>query len=459
MSRPNVLLIHSDQHRWDCLGVHGHPFLRTPNLDRLAAGGVDFTHAFTPNPVCSPARACLQTGAWATTHRCVTIPGTEAFQSADPALPVLTQLLADAGYRVAHVGKFHSEVRGGPTDHGAVEYVPGGRYKRWREVLGLPPQPRTQGWFGETDPHVTPEQSALAWQAGEVVRLLEESVSEVAETGRPFFVRWDPVEPHLPNVVPEPYASMYPPATIPPWPGFPDPLQGKPDAQRRTRERWGVDQWTWDDWSQVVGRYLGEVSLLDAQVGRLLDTLERLGVAENTLVVYTPDHGDMCGSHGMMDKHFVMYDDILRVPLLLRWPGVLPAGAVCDAFVSQELDVARTLLAVAGVEAPPSFVGRDLVAEATGRADSPPRPDIFSQYQGTHQGLYSLRALRDRRWKYVFHPVSRDELYDLDADPGELVNRADDPACADVLRRMRERMGEWMREIRDPLSPPLYSWR
>lgn len=455
MDRPNILLIHADQHRYDCVGAHGHPFLKTPNLDRLAREGVDFSHAFTPHPVCSPARACLMTGAWTTTHGCATIPGTETFRSADPALPVLTRLLADGGYRVGQVGKFHAEVAGAPTDHGAEAFVPYLDYKAWRAAQGLPPQPRANGWFGETDPHIEPEQSALAWQADHVLRLLE---TFAGDGERPFFVRWDPPEPHLPNVVPEPYASLYPPGDIPPWPSFPDSLAGKPDAQRRTRMRWGTEGWTWEDWQPIVARYLGEVTLLDAQIGRLLDALDRWGRAENTLVVYTCDHGDLCGAHGMMDKHYCMYDDILRVPLLLRWPGALPAGAVCDAFVSQELDVARTLVEAAGVAAPPSFAGKSLRAAATG-ADPEPRRDIFAQYMGSREGLYSLRMLRDRRWKYVFHPAGRDELYDLETDPDELTNLADAPAHADTLQRMRTRTGEWMASIGDPLAPPLYSWR
>lgn len=454
MSKPNILLIHSDQHRWDCVGANGHPFLKTPHLDSLAREGVNFVHAFTPNPVCSPARACLQTGAWATRHKVVTIPGTEAFQRADPSLPVLTDLLAEAGYRIGHVGKFHQEVSGSPTDHGAEEYVPTHAYRKWREEQGLPPQTRENGWFGETDPHITPEQSPLAWQAAEVLRLME----TFHGSGKPFFVRWDPTEPHLPNIVPEPYASMYPKEQIPPWASFPDPLHQKPDVQRRTRERWGVDQYAWEDWQPIVQRYLGEITLLDAQVGRLLEGLQRFGVDDNTLIIYSTDHGDMCGGHGMMDKHFVMYDDIMRVPLLLRWKGVLPAGATEEAFVSHEIDIARTVLAAAGIPAPESFVGRDLVAEAQGKLPEP-RTDIFAQYQGTHQGLYSQRMLRDRRWKYIYNPVSRDELYDLETDPGELKNRADDPDCAEVLQQMRTRMGEWMASIKDPLSPPLYSWK
>ncbi len=458
--RPNILLIHSDQHRYDCLSCHDASRARTPHLDRLAAGGVDFTHAFTPNPVCSPARACLQTGAWATRHGCVTIPHTEAFRPADPALPVMTALLADAGYRVAHVGKFHHETTGDPTDHGAEAFVPYAAYHRWREQQGLPPRPREHRLLGEVDPHITPQQSPLHWQCDQVLGLLD-GFAATASTGpahggrerRPFLLRWDPPEPHLPCIIPAALQDLYRPADIAPWPSFPDPLENKPEVQRRNRRRWGVDGWPWEKWAPVVGRYLAEIELLDTQVGRLLDALDRRGLADDTLVIYTADHGDLCGGHGMMDKHFVMYDDVMRVPLILRLPGRLPAGAACDAFVSHEIDLARTLLAAAGVDAPESFVGRDLL-----EPDRLDRPDVFAQYQGTHQGLYSQRMLRDRRWKYVYNAVSTDELYDLDADPGEVDNRVDDPAAAGELHRLRERMGGWMSEIGDPLSPPLWTW-
>jgi arylsulfatase A-like enzyme len=456
---PPILFIHSDQHRYDALRCHGHALVQTPNLDRLAAEGADFANAYTPNPVCSPARACLQTGTWSSVHKCVTIPGTEAFQRADASLPTLTDLLAENGYRIAHVGKFHSEVSGGPTDHGAETYVPTHAYRKWREAQGLPPEPKTNGWFGEIDPHITPEQSPLAWQTDEKLRLLDDFAATYKATGKPFLLRWDPVEPHLPNIIPAALAELYPPETIPPWPGFPDALTNKPPAQKRTRQRWGTDEWTWADWQPIVSRYLATVTLLDTQIGRLLDALERHGILDETLVVYSCDHGDMCGGHGMMDKHLVMYDDILRVPLLMRWPGKVAPGSVCESFVSNELDIAKTFLTAAGIASPSSFVGRDLIAEANGTAETPPRRDIFSQYMGTHQTLYSLRMLRDMRYKYVFHPAAFDELYDLETDPGELTNLADDSAHAEVLQRMRARLGEWMKEINDPLSPPLYSWR
>lgn len=448
---PNILLIHSDQHRFDCLGINGHPLLQTPHLDALAAQGVNFTHAFTPNPVCSPARACLQTGAWATTHKCVTIPNTEAFQPADTSLPVLTQLLADNGYRVDHVGKFHREVVGEPTDHGATTYVHGEAYDRWREQQSLPPRPHTQGYYGEVDSQITPQQSPLAWQADRVLELLDEH----SKREQPFFLRWDPPEPHLPNIVPEPFASMYPIEEIEPWPSFSDPLVNKSPAQRRTRLRWGTDDWSWEMWAPIVQRYLGEVSLLDQQVGRLMRRLDELGLADNTLVIYTTDHGDMCGGHSMMDKHYVMYDDILRVPMIVRWPGVLPQGQVSNAMVIHELDIARTILSAAEVMVPASFVGYDLRDLVCGEVV---RGDIFSQYQGTHQGLYSMRALRNRRFKYVYQPSGIDELYDLHEDPDEIYNLIGVPEMSERCRQMQQRMDVWMREIEDSLRSPLFDW-
>jgi arylsulfatase A-like enzyme len=456
---PPILLIHADQHRFDTVACHGHPLVQTPNLDRLAAEGADFTHAFTPHPVCSPARACLMTGIWSSVHKCITPPGTEAFQRADPALPIFTDLLAERGYRIANVGKYGQEVAGIPTDHGAETFLPYYDYRKWRAEQGLLPEPRTNGWFGEIDPHITPEQSPLAWQCDRTLELLEDFAATYRSEERPFLLRWDPPEPHLPNIIPASLADLYPPENISPWPGFPDPLTGKPPVQKRTRQRWGTDEWTWEQWQPIVSRYMAIITLLDVQVGRLLEALDRLGLADETLVVYTCDHGDMCGAHGMMDKHFVAYEDIMRVPFFLRWPGRIAPGTVCDVFVSSEIDLARTLLSAAGIDAPSSFVGRDLVAEANGTTEIPPRPDIFAQYMGTYQALYSLRMLRNRRYKYIFHPAAFDELYDLETDPGEMTNLVEDPVHAETLHQMRIRMAEWMTGINDPLSPPLYLWR
>lgn len=436
----NILFIHADQHRFDCVGANGHPLVRTPHLDSLARDGVNFSHAFSVSPVCVPARCSLMTGVWPSEHRAIVNFGGEGSQPMRADLPTFTSVLRDAGYRLGLVGEWHVDPVRSPLDYGYHEFVGLGEYGPWRAAQGLPPRPSTNGWLGETDPHITPEQSRLGWGADVTIAMLE----RCAAGDQPFFLRWDPVEPHLPNLVPEPYASLYPPASVPPWPSFPDSFVGKPYIQAQQLRTWGLDRFTWDDWAPVVARYLGEVSLLDAQLGRVLAALERLGLADNTLVVYSCDHGDMTGGHGMVDKHFVMYEDIVHVPLLARWPGVIPAGSGCDALVASAVDLAATFCEVAGAQVPATFRGTSLLGPVR-------REDVFSSYGGSQFGLYSQRMVRDRRWKYVWNCTAEDELYDLATDPAELVNRATDPACADELARLRARCVAWMEQTGDRL--------
>lgn len=480
--RPNILLIQADQHRFDCVGANGYPFLQTPHLDRLASEGVNFTHAFCPSPVCTPARNSLLFGCWPTQHGAITNAGTEAPQPPRQGLTPWSALLAEVGYQTGCVGKWGVDPQNGPTHYGFHDYVPEGEYAAWRAAQGLPPRRPTNGYFGETDTAISPDQSRLAWGASRAMELL----TRYAQADAPFFLRWDPSEPHLPNVVPEPYASLYPADSIPPWPGFDDLLIGKPYAQAQQRRTWRVDGWTWSDWAPLVGRYLGEITLLDAQVGRLLSHLDTLGIADKTAVVYTADHGDMGGSHGMIDKHLVLYDDVVRVPLLVRAPFtdraykrpgreespsfgreenapasegrplspaggfIPPAGTLNDAFISSALDLAATFCDWAGVPVPPAFAGRSLVPLLRGEPDD--RPDCaFAMYQGGQFGLYSQRMVRDRRWKYVWNATAEDELYDLAYDPGEIVNRATDPECRDDLRRLRRLLVDWMEAQADPL--------
>lgn len=441
--RPNILFINADQLRFDCLGVNGHRLIRTPNIDRLASEGINYGRAFCPSPICTPARTSLLTGLWPTQHCCIANSGTEAGRPMIEGLTTFPQILRQAGYRLGYVGKWSVD-EAGPLKHGFHEYVPERGYGEWRKAQGLPPRPNV-GWFGGTDAAVRPEQSRLGWGASETVRLLKEYGGD----GRPFFLRWDAPEPHLPNVVPEPFASMYAPRDIAPWPSFPDAMTGKPYIQRQQRRTWEIDGWDWERWQPVVARYLGEVSLMDQQIGRVLGALQELGLTDKTLVIFSTDHGDLCGAHGLIDKHYVMYEDVVRVPLIARWPGRLAAGTSCDAFVCNALDLASTFLGVAGLGAPASFMGRILPHFGGSAAEE--RPDIFAMYQGNQFGLYSQRMVRDARWKYVWNATAEDELYDLHGDPGELQNLAQDSAGRDELARLRPRLVEWMESIRDPL--------
>jgi arylsulfatase A-like enzyme len=451
MSRPNILLIQADQHRADCLGVNGHPLVQTPHLDGLARAGANFRHAFCPIPLCTPSRTSLLTGLWPTQHGSITNPDTEAGRALAAGLPTFSQALHQAGYFLGCVGKWGVDAQHGPTHYGFDIYLPEKQYATWRKEQGLPPRPRTNRWFGEVDPYIHSEQSQLAWGAQRTIELLQRA----ANSDRPFFLRWDPSEPHLPNIVPEPFASLYPPSSIPPWRNFPDPMLDKPYIQRQQQVTWGIDGWSWADWAPIVGRYLGEISLLDQQVGRVLAELEALNLAENTLVIYTADHGDLCGGHGLIDKHFVFYDELVRVPLILRWPAQIAAGQQVEAFVCHAIDLATTFCAAAGVERPVAFAGQSLLplagVSSAVDADQPPRTDIFASYHGNQFGLYSQRMVRDHEWKYVWNATSQDELYRLTTDPGELVNLVGQPTFTAELARLRQRLVAWMETTRDPL--------
>ena len=191
---------------------------------------------------------------------------------------------------------------------------------------------------------------------------------------------------------------------------------------------------------------------MDHHIGRVLNKLDSLNLRENTLIIYSTDHGDYCGGHGQIDKHFNMYDDVLRVPLIISWPGKVPQQNRSDAFSSNSIDIAKTILGAAGIEAPDTFVGEDLVQMAND-ADFKPRTAAYAQYYGTESGAYSMRMLRDERYKFVYHPVGDcHEFYDLQEDPGELRNLIEDPSLQDEITRLKQQLFDHMKSIGDRLA-------
>ena len=444
----NILLIHSDQHRYDCIRSHGVRDLHTPHLDRLASEGATFSRAYSTIPICTPARASLLTGAWPTTHGSFCIPTSEINRAARPELPTLFQLLKAKGYRTGWVGKYHGELetrQPGPSD-GVDAFISSWQYRQYREASGIPEAPKNHGLFGDENSTQPAGQTALAWQADQIISLLGNSPDS-----SPSFIRWDPPEPHLPCQPHSDFARLYDAASIPPWPSFPDSLENKPALLRRQRRIWGLDGWSWQDWAPVVRLYLGIISEMDHHIGRILAHLDATGLAGNTLVIYSTDHGDFCGGHGLMDKHFCFYEDIARIPLILRAPGRIPPGTACDAFASGSIDIARTILTAAGIPAPDSFIGHDLLAMAAG--ESRPRSVAYAQYFGTESGAYSCRMIRDDRFKFVYHPVGdMHEFYDLEADPAELQNRIHDPAHAPDIDRLKARLWVEMKACGDRLG-------
>ncbi|WJH37557.1 sulfatase-like hydrolase/transferase [Paenibacillus sp. CC-CFT747] len=276
-----------------------------------------------------------------------------------------------------------------------------------------------------------------------------EAMKKLTEGTGPWQLRVNFTEPHLPCRPAEEFAALYSPEEIPPWESFAETFEGKPYIQGQQLRNWKIEELTWEDWAPAVARYYAVITQLDDAVGRVLKALEDAGQKEQTMVVFTSDHGDMAGGHRMIDKHYVMYDDVVRVPFLVRWPGVIPPGSRSDAFVYPFLDLPPTLLDLAGAPYPEGAVlaGRSLLPLWTGEGEpsvmsSPEgwREEVVSTYNGQQFGLFSQRMLRTRDWKYVWNPTDTDELYDLKNDPHELNNVVRMPENHRRAQELRRRL-------------------
>jgi arylsulfatase A-like enzyme len=207
---------------------------------------------------------------------------------------------------------------------------------------------------------------------------------------------------------------------------------------------WNLESYGWKEWAPIVAHYYALISQVDDAIGRVLRALDASGEADNTIVIFTSDHGDMCGSHRMMDKHCVMYDDIVHVPLIVRWPGRVAPGSVCGQFVCNMLDLAPSIPEMTNSPVAPeaSFHGRSLLPLLDGKTPEDWPQEVVSTYNGQQFGLYIQRMIRTREWKYIWNPTDVDELYHLESDPYELHNRIADPQVAGLLSELRKKLRE-----------------
>jgi arylsulfatase A-like enzyme len=446
---PNILMIVTDQQRRDTIGAYGSNICRTPHVDRIAEDGMTFDYAFTPIGLCSPVRSCLLTGVYSHTHGVLTNNKLHPVRTElQPEQEMLIHRLKHAGYRLGYAGKWHVSSSHDPTAFGFERYVSLNEYESYRKSIGKPLPAQAHNYIvpvSAVDPAITPEQSQPAFLADQVIAMIDEYTQDPQS---PFFIRLDFHGPHAPNVVPEPYASMYDPATIPPWPNFEDPLDNKPIVQKIKRMHWGTDSMTWADWQPLVAHYYGEISLIDAQVGRVLDHIDAIGERDNTVIIYLSDHGDTMGAHKIWNKDYTMYDEIYRIPFIVHWPGVTAAGSRCDAYIQHGIDLMPTLLEIAGATCPEGIDGRSIVPLLRGEPQERLR-EAFCEFHGCHMGLYSIRMLQTDRFKYVFYSNDFDELYDHERDPYELCNLIHDPAYAEDLKYLKRRMVDWMARTKD----------
>ncbi len=432
---PNILFFFSDQQRWDTCGCYGQKLPVTPNLDRMAAEGVRFDMAFTNQPVCGPARALLQTGKYATEVNC---PTNHCILPRDHK--TIAHWVSEAGYEVGYLGKWHLASfgeRGGPDDfrERAVPLERRGGYKDYwlaSDVLEF----TSHGYDGhmfdaDGNRREFPEgRYRVDAQTDWALEYLESRDGQ-----RPFFLFLSYIEPHHQND-----HACY-------------------EGPKGSKECWGEYdvpgdlQDTEGDWRENYPDYLGCCNALDSALGRIRDKLEDLGIADDTLIIYTSDHGSHFCTRNSEYKRSC-HDGCLHIPMVIHGPGFTGGQAVEE--LTSLIDLPPTVLAAAGLEVPPYMQGRSLQQLVAGTADDWPQ-EVFSQISESHNG----RAIRTKRWTYEVcacgetpgwvaarqSPQYQEAyLYDNEADPHQKNNLYADPDYKQVRAELRKCLLERMRE-------------
>jgi choline-sulfatase len=404
---PNLLFMHLDQWYWEAASAFGCAHVRTPHIDRLASQGTSFSLSYSANPVCCPARACWYTGRASSENGVVM----NDQWPIDPAMPDLGQWFSARGYDAVYAGKWH---------------VTGRAFTQSFRVL-------------------TPGSGVGELTDGAVSRAAEGFLHGRQAGDKPFFLNVGFLQPHdccywvFEHSNGEALTRLGPPPEdLPPLPanhGY-DPKEPEPLRNRhggpQPRNRWSDEHWRWYLWS-----YYRMVEMADAEVGRVLQALDDAGLAQDTLVILTADHGDGLARHGLTSKMF-LYDEAARVPFIAACPGRVQAGVRDARHLVSGLDVAPTLCAFAGVEGLPKARGLSLRPLLEGTAGAPWREFLVSETFRTG------RMVRTPEYKYIAYrndPVT--QLFDLRSDPGELKNLAEDAPRSDTVRDLAARLAAW----------------
>ena len=481
MRTPNLLFIYTDEQRYDTLGAYGNSRIQMPNLNRLAAESTVFGEAYVTQPVCTPSRSSLLTGLYPHTNGC-----TENNIALDPGTPCLPEMLCGE-YATGHFGKWHmgDELF---AQHGFGEWVSvedwyndsfsEGRdrsiksdYHHFLTSQGLSPA-KGDRFDREEACRLPEEYGKPAFLAQEASRFIREHQEE------PFALYVNFLEPHMPFVGPRDDQHALEEVLLPS--NHKDiPTENQPLKTRLLREHYfqngffGPDLKTETGWRRLIAGYWGLCSLVDTYAGKIVDTIDECGLRDNTIVVFTSDHGDMMGSHGLLAK-CVMYQEAVRAPLIIRLPGQ-DRGCRVDGPVSQ-IDIVPTLLDLMGQPIPESLEGKSLkgiMANGSQRSED----HVFIEWQGPNNGIGGVEAaiqsaaqsglattpeeieasctdpvrtvISPDGYRYSFSPLGEHELYDLNADPGETHNLIDQPEHAGRVADLLGTLREWQRRTRD----------
>lgn len=434
---PNVLLIHADQHRWDCLGAYGNPDVSTPAIDRLAQEGTLYHNCFCAYPVCTPSRYSMLTGRPVHQHlgwsnRSTLLPGLDTFAS----------VLRDNGYNTAAVGKMHFTPtyldvgfeklvlaeQDGPgrydddyhrhlQEHGLVDAV-----DLMDQVQEYRQHAPREYWetFGAMTSDLPEEHHSTTWIADRAMEVLREWQGG----GNLLMVGF--IKPHHPFDPPAPWDRMYDPDRLSLLPGW--TANCLPVDLERYKGYFPNSELTEEKLRRIMSYYYGTISQIDHHVGRMLELLEQKGLFEDTLIIYTSDHGDYMGFHHMVLKGNYMYDPLVRLPLIIKYPGQTRASEA--SFLASNTDVAATIAAVTGADTR-TLGGEDL-------RSSPKREYVYAECRGQYM-------VRSKNYKLILtQNPSQSLFFDLEADPLELDNRYKDPAFQNHIEAMKQALADWV---------------
>jgi len=459
-ARPNIVLIITDQQRFDTIAALGFPYMDTPHLDRLAREGVALTNCYSSAPSCVPARASLFTGYFPHT--------TGVYKNGDAWQHSWVESLAAAGYHCVNVGKMHTVPFLAPVGFHERYVVENkdrfleGRYffDEWDRALaarGLTKQRRElyrqRGDYAE-------RVGAFEWELPEDLHS-DMFVGNLAAWWLDHYPRTEPLflqvgfpGPHPPyDPIPR-YAEPYLKKDLPLAEVTQEELDHLPppfQAMRQHNAEVDHDSIvhalhpTHAQRHRQRAYYLANVTMIDDRIGEILQALERNGYLENTVVLFTSDHGDCLGDHGQSQK-WTMYDIILHMPTIVWWPGRLPAGRRVDE-LCQVMDLGATILEMAGLEPPASFEARSLLPLLRGEPGASGRDYVFAEHgrDGILRETEFVTMVRSREWKLVhFLDEPFGQLFDLTDDPGEVRNLWGDPGYQDVKRELLDAMREWL---------------
>ncbi len=432
-SRPNIIFILTDQQHAGMMSCTGNRYLRTPAMNRLAASGTRFEKAYTSNPVCVPARFSLMTGRMPSTAGIRKNPSQADYDRL--SLPMLGDLFQSAGYETVYGGKLHLHMPLEQTGFSWLTYD--ARQKLADTCIEFLKQPHRKPFLmvaSFINPHDICYMPINYYQRKHQREIytnidsctLEALIKEPSKNLEGFVKNCPPLPDNfeIPELEPECITEKY--------------TKDLPFREYVRRE-WSPEMWRLYRWA-----YCRLTEMADVHIGRLLDAVRDAGLEENTLIVFTSDHGDLDSSHRLEHKS-ILYEEAVRIPFIMSYKGVILAGAVDEThLISNGLDLLPTLCDYAGIEAPQDLLGRSVRPIAEGNRAVPWRDSVVVESQDG-------RMVRTRRFKYnVYNSGSfREQLMDLEADPGEMNNLAYDPAYRDVLRRHQVLLREWMKINRD----------